>query len=416
MTTTSSIFHNQKIRGFNHVSTKFIGDTNYTRIERKEHSCPNCRSRDVKPYHARDRQIRGQGIGPNKLILEVAVHRIYCRKCGSRSYENLEFLPHPKSRITRSLARTILELRREMSLSAISRYYGLDWDTVKNLEKDWLTRKYRRIRMSDVRIIGIDEIHVGHEWVDGKRRQKYMTVVRDMESGAVLFTGDGKGSEALTPFNARINRFRANIEAVCMDMSNAYAKWVKDNLHNATVVYDHFHVIQLMNQKLDQVRRKVQGTMEEEARQRLKGKRWLLLHKADNLTDDERLEVEELRHVSQDLHDAWTMKEYLIKIYQLADDENEARQLLSTWAAYCRHVDIPELNTMGRTVERHLDGICAYWKFDRLTNAASEGFNNKIRHLIAQAYGYRDYEYLKLKVYELPSMVLTKRMLSSCSK
>ncbi|NMA38598.1 MAG: transposase, partial [Lentisphaerae bacterium] len=53
---------------------------------------------------------------------------------------------------------------------------------------------------------------------------------------------------------------------------------------------------------------------------------------------------------------------------------------------------------------------------DRLTNAASEGFNNKIRHLIAQAYGYRDYEYLKLKVYELPSMVLTKRMLSSCSK
>ncbi|MGI6355256.1 MAG: ISL3 family transposase [Lentisphaeria bacterium] len=160
--------------------------------------------------------------------------------------------------MTRSLARTILELRREMSLSAISRYYGLDWDTVKNLEKDWLTRKYRRIRMSDVRIIGIDEIHVGHEWVDGKRRQKYMTVVRDMESGAVLFTGDGKGSEALTPFNARINRFRANIEAVCMDMSNAYAKWVRDNLLNATVVYDHFHVIQLMNQKLDQVRRKVQ--------------------------------------------------------------------------------------------------------------------------------------------------------------
>jgi hypothetical protein len=56
--------------------------------------------------------------------------------------------------------------------------------------------------------------------------------------------------------------------------------------------------------------------------------------------------------------------------------------------------------------------VCAYWKFDRLTNAASEGFNNKIRHLIAQAYGYRDYEYLKLKVYELPSMELTKRMLS----
>jgi transposase len=62
-----------------------------------------------------------------------------------------------------------------------------------------------------------------------------------------------------------------------MDMSNAYAKWVGDNLLNATVVYDHFHVIQLMNKKLDQVRRKVQGMMEGEAHQRLKGKRWLLL-------------------------------------------------------------------------------------------------------------------------------------------
>jgi len=60
--------------------------------------------------------------------------------------------------------------------------------------------------------------------------------------------------------------------------------------------------------------------------------------------------------------------------------------------------------------------FCAYWKFDRLTNAASEWFNNKIRHLIAQAYGYRDYEYLKLKIDELPSMELTKRILSSCSK
>ncbi len=416
MTTTSSLYHNQGIKSFNQVATEYRGGTNYTRIERKEHSCPDCGSRDVKAYHARDRRIRGQNVGSSRLVLEVAVHRIYCPKCKSLSCENLDFLPYPKSRITRSLARTILELRREMSLSAIAKYYGLDWDTVKNLEKDWLTRKYRRIRMSEVRIIGIDEIHVGHEWVDGKRRQKYMTVVRDMESGAVLFTGDGKGSEALTPFNARINRFRANIEAVCMDMSNAYAKWVGDNLHNAAVVYDHFHVIQLMNQKLDQVRRKVQGRMEGEAHQRLKGKRWLLLHKADNLTDDERLEVEELRHVSEDLHDAWTMKEYLIKIYQLADDENEARQLLATWAAYCRHVDIPELNTMGRTVERHLDGICAYWKFDRLTNAATEGFNNKIRHLIAQAYGYRDYEYLKLKIYELPSMELTKRMLSSYPK
>ena len=69
-----------------------------------------------------------------------------------------------------------------------------------------------------------------------------------------------------------------------------------------------------------------------------------------------------------------------------------------------------------RTVAQHLDGICAYWQFDRLTNAATEGFNNKIRHLISQAYGYRDYKYMKLKIYDLPSMTLTKQMLKATLK
>ena len=413
---TSSLYHTQGIKSFKHAATKFIGGICYERITRKEHRCPVCGSREVALYPVRDRLIHGQSFGSKRLFLQVTIHRIYCQVCQATSYENPDFLPYPKSRITRSLARTILELRREMSLSAIAAFYGVDWDTIKALEKNWLAKKFRRIRMSEVRIIGIDEIHVGHEWIEGKRRQKYLTVVRDMQSGGVLFVGHGKGCEALAPFNARISRFRGNIVAVCMDMSNAYAKWVKDCLPNATVVYDHFHVIQLMNQKLDQIRRQVQVKLDQEAVRQLKGKRWLLLHNSDNLTDDEKLSVKALRHVSQDLYDAWTLKEYLIKIYQLADDGNEARQMLTDWAGICQRMDIPELKTMGKTVEEHLDGICAFWKFDRLTNAATEGFNNKIRHLIAQAYGYHDYEYMKLKIYELPSMKLTKQMLSTCLK
>ncbi len=394
---------------------EYKGGVYRERIERKERRCPVCGSREVSVYFVRERLIHGQNIGSKKLFLKVPIHRLYCRKCQATSYENPDFLLYPKSRLTRSLARTILELRREMSLSAIAARYGLDWDTVKDLEKRWLEKKFRRIPMSEVRDIGIDEIHVGHEWVEGKRRQKYLTVVRDMQTGAVLFVGHGKGCEALAPFKARLNRFRGNIVAVCMDMSNAYAKWVKDCLPNATVVYDHFHVIQLMNQKLDQIRRQVQVKLDQEAVRQLKGKRWLLLHNSDNLTDDEKLSVKALRHVSQDLYDAWTLKEYLIKIYQLADDGNEARQMLTDWAGICQRMDIPELKTMGKTVEEHLDGICAYWTQNGLTNAAMEGFNNKVRHMFSQAYGFHDYDYVKLKIHELPSMEIKTQLLSSCS-
>jgi transposase len=411
--TTSAIYHIQGIKKFKHISTKYKNGNCHQKIEASEHSCPKCGSPEVSLYAVRERIIRGQNLGRKKVFLHVQIHRLYCKKCQVTSYENLDFLPHPKSRLTSSLARTIIELRKEMTISAIAKHFGLDWDTVKEVELKWLKKKFRCIRMKDVKIIGMDEIHVGHEWRDGKRRQKYLTVVRDMCAGAVLFVGDGKGSDALAPFNARINNFKGNIVAVCMDMSNAYAKWVGEQLPNATVVYDHFHVIQLMNRKLDEIRRRVQAEMDDEAAKQLKGKRWLLLHKSDNLTENERLEVEALQHISEDLHEAWTLKEYLIKIYQLADGAVEARQMLMSWAGICKRMNAKELKTIGETVAKHLKGICAYWKFDRLTNAASEGFNNKIRHLISQAYGYRDFKYLKLKIYELPSMKLSKQLHSS---
>ncbi len=411
--TTSDVYHIQGIKEFKHVSTKYKNGCCHEKIERSEHRCPQCGSPEVSAYPVRERTIRGQNLGMKRVFILVQIHCLYCRKCQVKSYENLDFLPHPKSRITNSLARTIIGLRREMSISAIAKHFNLDWDTVKEVEEKWLKKKYRRVRMKDVKIIGMDEIHVGHETVDGKRRQKYLTVVRDMLTGAVLFVGDGKGSEALAPFNARINSFKGNIEAVCMDMSNAYEKWAREQLPNATVIFDHFHVIQLMNRRLDEIRRRVQAELDAEAARQLKGKRWLLLYKGDNLAESERLKIEALQHVSKDLYDAWTLKEYLIKIYQLADDADEARQMLTDWAGICKRMNARELRTMGKTVTKHLEGICAFWKFDRLTNAASEGFNNKIRHLIAQAYGYRDFGYLKLKIYELPSMKLTKQLYSS---
>ena len=153
-----------------------------------------------------------------------------------------------------------------MSLIASANLLRFERDIVKEMEEYLLIKIFCRIRMSDVCIIDINEIYVGHEWGENKRRQKYLTrgAGHAKRSGAVRRRWQGH-REALNPFNARISRFKANIVAICMDMSDAYAKWVRDNLLNATVVYDHFHVIQLANQKLDQIRRQVQGKQEKEA-------------------------------------------------------------------------------------------------------------------------------------------------------
>ena len=157
-----------------------------------------------------------------------------------------------------------------MSIKAVAQHTGLHWETVKNIEKKWLKKKYKRIRLKDVRYLGIDEVYLG-------KTLDYITIVRDLISGAVLFVGKGKGGEALKKFRSRLKRKAKQIKAVSMDMSNAYAAWVKEVLPDADIIYDHFHLIKLMNDRMNNLRRSTMNKLEEAQKKELKGKRMLLL-------------------------------------------------------------------------------------------------------------------------------------------
>ena len=98
------------------------------------------------------------------------------------------------------------------------------------------------------------------------------------------------------------------------------------------------------------------------------------------------------------------MKESLRNVYTLASDRPTAEMLLDEWCAKADASEVPELKSMARTIRSHLSGILAYWKCDNLTSAGMEGFNNKIRWLIRQAYGYRDDQYFVLKIFDLPNL------------
>ena len=100
--------------------------------------------------------------------------------------------------------------------------------------------------------------------------------------------------------------------------------------------------------------------------------------------------------------DAYGLKGHLRAIYGFASIDYSARLPLEDWCETARATEVPELVSMAKLVERHMEGILGYWRHARASNAKMEGFNNKIRWLISQAYGLRDREYFKLKVYALP--------------
>lgn len=369
--------------------------------------CCKCGSKDVSAYVERERKIQAESIGRALCYLIVQVHKFYCRTCSARSYESLPFISSPTSRVTRNLERAIIELRREMSILAISEYFNLSWHTVKNIEKEALSRQYSKVKLKNVKHITIDEIYVFRRTTS---QSKYITVVRDLETGAVLEVARGKGVESLSSFYRRIRRYSGNVTAVCMDMSKAYCAWVFKYLPNADIIFDHFHVIKAVNDKLDQLRRRAVREMDEDTQESIKGNRRLFLRSGNHLSPDEAVKLEYLNSLCKPLATAYMLKEKLRSIYMYANNELEAGRELQQWCSIAQHSNIREMISVAKMVQNHFHGILAYWRHNKASNASHEGFNNKIRWLIRQAYGFRDYEYFRLKIFHLPKTDIRKRL------
>ena len=267
-----NLYYTQKVRGFQQESAKYSKESVEIRLKRTKHQCSHCGSTSITVEPIRSRRIRGEPLGScRKVVLEFTIHRLYCHSCHHRELEDIPFLSHPKARLTKALERTILELRPHMSIQALASFYDLRWHTIKELEKKHLKKKYSRIQTAHIKAIGIDEIHVGK----GMQNQQYLTIVRDLQSGAVIHVGDGKGISALAGALKKLKKSKLRI--VTMDMANAYYSWISENFPKANIVFDHFHVIKLMNDKLDLVRRRITAKMDESQRKQLKGLRFIFL-------------------------------------------------------------------------------------------------------------------------------------------
>lgn len=288
-----------------------------------------------------------------------------------------------------------------MSISDVAEHFQVNWRIVKECEKRHLKKKFKTIKLKKVSVIGIDEIYIKSQGKD-----KYITVVRDLKSGAVLYIGNGKGSGSLEKFAKKLRHSKAKIIAIAMDMSKAYISWVKKHLPKAVMVFDHFHVIKLMNEKVDKVRRRITATLDEQQKKLLKNQRFLFLRNVEDLEPDAKLLLDNLRKTFKELGDVSMMKEALRSIYRMAKNEVQAEAALKNWCSIARKTEMKELETMAKTIENHLQGIIAYWNTNGLSNASMEGFNNKIRWLIRQAYGFKDKEYFTLKIYNLPNIKL----------
>ena len=224
-------------------------------------------------------------------------------------------------------------------------------------------------------------------------------MVLDLQSGAVVFVGDGKGADALKPFWKRLRSSRAKIEAVAMDMSVAYRGAVATHLPEAKIVFDRFHVMKLFNEKLSNLRRALYHEATDVLQKKvLKGTRWLLLKAAENLDEkhDEKKRLKEALALNQSLATAYYLKEDLRQFWE-QPGKTFGTLFLDGWIKRAESSGIKMLQQMAKTLAAHRSGLLAYYDV-MITSGPLEGTNNKIKTMKRQAYGFRDKEFFKLKI------------------
>jgi len=393
---TSLLYHAFGIRGYQYASTKYeAGKVIFTvRQEVSDHRCGACGSRRVIRRGTYPRRFRSLPVGRYPVQVVLDVPRVGCMDCGAVRQVPVRFADGRHS-YTKAFERHVLELSRHMTIQDVARHLQVGWDVVKDIQKRYLGRKFRRVKLKHLRLIAIDEIAIG-------RGHRYLTVVLDLVSGAVVFVGDGKGVDALKPFWKRLKSSHAKVKAVAMDMSPAYISAVLTHLPKAALVFDHFHIIKLFNEKLSDLRRDLYREATEKLHKDvLKGTRWLLLKNPENLdeTRDEPKRLQEALKLNEPLATAYYMKDDLRRVW-LQPNKRAARRVLNAWIRRAETSGIRMLIKFSQTLAAHRNPILAYYDYP-ISTGPLEGTNTKIRVLQHQAYGFRDTEFFKLKIYAL---------------
>lgn len=392
---TSLLYQSFGIRGYQQTKVEFVEGVTQFHVQPNQKSicCPSCGSSNVIRRGEKVREFRASPIGLKRTVIVASLPRVQCHDCGAVRQIKVGFADERRS-YTKHWAKYALQLTLSMTIKDVADLLGVTWDVIKEIKKNDLREHFANPSLKDVHRIAIDEICIG-------KGHRYVTLVMNLDTGAIIFVGDGKSAESLAPFWKRLGRRRHRIEAVAMDMSSAYISAVRANLPNADIVFDRFHVVKLMNEKLTDLRRQLYQNATADEKSVLKGSRWLLLKNPENLNEDrdEEAHLAAALELNEPLATGYYLKEEL-RLFWEHMFRWPAQLFLRSWCKRANASGLPPLKTMAKTLTRLEEGLLSYFNH-RISSGPMEGTNNKIKTLQRQSYGIRDREYFELLLYSI---------------
>jgi transposase len=390
-------------------------------LRRKRLLCPLCEysaraRKDTRPEHTVWRHL---DLGTWRLEIHCRRRRLCCPEHGARA-EGVPFA-RPGSEFTRDFECLVAWLAAHTDKTTITRMLWIDWRTVGRIIARVCADELDPDRLDDLFDIGIDEV----SW---KRQHNYLTLVADHRRGKIVWGCDGAGEKAADQFFAeldpeitvaspppqppeiqpeplqltdsepagedpepKVGARAERLEAISLDMGPGYAASARRHAPQAVICIDPYHVVQLANKALDEVRRsywnELRGLGDQDAAKRFKDARWSLLKKPEKLTDKQASTLRRIKAAGGEVWRAYTLKEATRGIFRHDLSIEDVTILIDRLTSRLARSRLQPLIKLGRTIRKHRDGILAAIRLG-ITQGRTEALNNKVRLITRRAYGF----------------------------
>lgn len=356
--------------------------------KRGEFVCSGCRETVERGYDSRKQYLRDLSCFEYSTYLSLDKFRVDCPSCGVR-VEELSFA-RVFSHCTKRFEDYVAKLCEILPVSQVAELLNLDWKTVKEIDKRYLTEKFSHPDYSSLKILAIDEVSY-------KSGHKYLTVVLDLEKTKVVWVGEGRSKETLDKFFSEIGEDKAKeIRAIATDMWDPYLASISEYAPWAKVVFDKFHVIAEYSRMIDRVRNEEYRAASESGKKVIEGSKYLLLKNEQNLKQNQKERLKELLSVNEVLNTVYILKDELKMLWQCRSEE-EAASFLEAWVGKARASANEELSKFAKKLLRYSYGLINHAVYP-INSAKLEGVNNKIKVIKRRSYGFRDLTYFMLKI------------------
>ncbi len=360
---------------------------------RQDYICGHCGAVASAGYDHTTQVLHHLTLWQYQTILRFPRYRVDCPKCGVKT-ESIEFADMRGPRVTRPLACLIHELCKVTTDKAVAILFRLDWHTVKAIDKAALQEIQSQRPLDGVTSLGMDEIAVA-------KRHYYWTLITALEGPRgpeMLNIVEGRSEKRLRQFWRWFGKERAaQITHAVIDMCQAFENSIRAHCsRKVQIIYDKFHVLMHLNEALNTVRKAELRKGLGRFKKSLAGKKFVLLARRARVRGHAREALDDILAASPRLKKAYLLKESLGHLWDYSY-QGCALRFWENWKAQLKWSRLKPYHRFVKMVERHFHGILSHCD-KKLPLGYIESSNLKARNVIRRAYGYRDEEYMKLKI------------------